>query len=94
VKSSKSANYHPDIGPVPPNNILFIENLPPQCNAMMLGMLFEQYEGYTEARLVDAKPGIAFVEFTGVSEAARAKDTLQGFSITPTNQMQITFAKK
>ena len=53
-----------------------------------------RYEGYTEARLVDAKPGIAFVEFTGVSEAARAKDILQGFSITPTNQMQITFAKK
>jgi U2 small nuclear ribonucleoprotein B'' len=79
---------------VPPNNILFIEELPSQCNAMMLEMLFRQYEGYSEVRLVDGKPGIAFVEFTGVAEAARAKDTLQGFSITPTNQMRITFAKK
>jgi hypothetical protein len=81
-------------GPVPPNNILFIEELPPQCNAMMLDLLFRQYEGYVEARLVEQKPGIAFVEFSGVAQAAQAKDVLQGFSITPTNQMKITFAKK
>lgn len=81
-------------GPAPPNRILFVENLPAQCNAMMLAMLFEQYEGYVEARLVEAKPGIAFVEFGDAYQAGRAKETLQGFAITPTNQMKITFAKK
>lgn len=61
---------------------------------MMLAMLFEQYDGYVEARLVEQRPGIAFVEFKDAHQAGRAKDTLQGFSITPTNQMKITFGKK
>lgn len=28
--------------PAPPNRILFVENLPPQCNTMMLAMLFDK----------------------------------------------------
>jgi len=86
------ANF--ELGPVPPNNILFIENLPTQCTVGMLEMLFQQYEGFQEARMVQGKPGIAFIEFTGVAQAAQAKDNLHNFSITPTNQMKITFAKK
>jgi len=80
--------------PTPPNKILFVENLPPQCNAMMLAMLFQQYSGYKEARLVPGKPGIAFVEFTDAFQSAAAKDALQGFKITPTQLMRITFAKQ
>jgi len=94
VSSSSSSSSVIPTGESPPNNILFIENLPVQCNAVMLEMLFQQYEGYKEARLVEGKPGIAFIEFTGVPQSTRAKDTLQGFSITPTDQMKITFAKR
>jgi U2 small nuclear ribonucleoprotein B'' len=77
-----------------PNATLFVENLPEQCNEMMLGMLFEQYEGYVEARLVAGKPGIAFVEFSDEVHSAHAKETLQGFKITGKNHMKITFARK
>jgi len=80
--------------PTPPNKILFVENLPPQCSAMMLAMLFQQYNGYKEARLVPGKPGIAFVEFTDAFQSAAAKEALQGFKITPTQLMRITFAKQ
>jgi len=80
--------------PAPPNKILFVENLPPQCNAMMLAMLFDKYHGYTEARMVPGKPGIAFVEFADHYQAGVAREGLQGFRITPTIQMKISFAKK
>lgn len=37
---------------------------------------------------------IAFVEFENEVLSSAAKDALQGFKITPTNAMKITFAKK
>jgi len=80
--------------PARPNKILFVENLPPQCNAMMLAMLFQQYSGYKEARLVPGKAGIAFVEFEDIFQATQAKESLQNFKITPTHLMKINFAKQ
>jgi len=77
-----------------PNRILFVENLPAKCSTMMLAILFKQYPGYREARLVTGKPGIAFVEFESISQAGQAKESLQGFKITPTNPMKITFARQ
>ncbi len=34
--------------PAPPNNILFVENLPKECTEMMLSMLFQQYTGFQQ----------------------------------------------
>lgn len=76
------------------NKILFLENLPAECTAMMISILFQQYAGYKEARMVTGKPGIAFVEFTDADQAASARESLQGFKITPTNLMKITFARQ
>jgi len=80
--------------PQPPNNVLFVENLPEKCNEMMLSMLFQQFPGFREARLVPNKKGIAFVEFTTDLEAGVAMNGLQGFKVTPENLMVISFAKK
>lgn len=76
------------------NKILFVEHLPAECTTMMLSILFQQYTGYKEARLVTGKAGIAFVEFTEASQAAQARESLQGFKITPTNLMKITYARQ
>jgi len=78
----------------PPNNILFLENLPPECNEMMLSMLFQQYPGFKEVRLVPGKAGIAFVEFTTEGQAGVAMNGLQGFKVTAEHSMRITYAKK
>jgi len=78
----------------PPNQILFITNLPEETNEMMLSMLFNQFPGFKEVRLVPGRHDIAFVEFETDVQAAAAKDALQSFKITPTNAMKITFAKK
>lgn len=77
----------------PTNRILFVENLPRECNTMMLAMLFQQYPGYQESRLIAGKPGIAFVEFGDSYQASTAKESLQSFKITPTHHMQISFAR-
>ncbi|XP_064602650.1 U1 small nuclear ribonucleoprotein A-like [Liolophura sinensis] len=78
----------------PPNNILFLTNLPEETNEMMLSMLFNQFPGFKEVRLVPGRHDIAFVEFENEIQSGAAKDTLQGFKITPSNAMKISFAKK
>ena len=77
-----------------PNQILLVENLPEQVNEMMLSMLFQQFPGFKEVRLVPGKAGIAFVEFGSDAQAGVAMAGLQGFKVTPTNLMKITYAKR
>ncbi|KAG6460338.1 hypothetical protein O3G_MSEX011913 [Manduca sexta] len=78
----------------PPNQILFLTNLPDETSEMMLSMLFNQFPGFKEVRLVPNRHDIAFVEFGNEMQSAAAKEALQGFKITPTHAMKITFAKK
>ncbi|KAI4833414.1 hypothetical protein KUCAC02_016318 [Chaenocephalus aceratus] len=78
----------------PPNYILFLNNLPEETNEMMLSMLFNQFPGFKEVRLVPGKHDISFVEFESENQAGVAKDALQGFRITATCAMKITYAKK
>lgn len=84
----------PDAEDQPPNKLLFLQNLPAEITEIMLQTLFKQFPGLTEVRMVPGKPGIAFVEYGTEAQAAPAKDTLQGFKLTPTNAMRITYAKK
>uniref|UniRef100_A0A8C4QIT2 U1 small nuclear ribonucleoprotein A n=2 Tax=Eptatretus burgeri TaxID=7764 RepID=A0A8C4QIT2_EPTBU len=78
----------------PPNHILFLTNLPEETSEMMLSMLFNQFPGFKEVRLVPGRHDIAFVEFENEVQAGAARDALQGFKITPTHAMKISFAKK
>merc|ERR1712004_895255 len=79
---------------VPPNEILFVTNLPEETNEMMLGMLFNQFPGFKEVRLVPGRADIAFVEFESAEQSTAGRDALQGFKISPTNAIKISFAKK
>ncbi|GCC35763.1 hypothetical protein chiPu_0014251 [Chiloscyllium punctatum] len=89
--ANKKANQVPDN---PPNYILFLTNLPEETNEMMLSMLFNQFPGFKEVRLVPGRHDIAFVEFENEGQAGAARDALQGFRITPSHAMKITYAKK
>ncbi|WOL06858.1 U2 small nuclear ribonucleoprotein B'' [Canna indica] len=89
--SRRPSTQEPDAAP---NNILFIQNLPHETTSMMLQILFQQYPGFREVRMIEAKPGIAFVEFADDVQASIAMQALQGFKITPQNPMAITYAKK
>ncbi|KAG0500059.1 hypothetical protein HPP92_000131 [Vanilla planifolia] len=63
--------------PAAPNNILFVENLPHECAPMMLQMLFCQYAGFKEVRMVETKPGIAFVEYGDELQSTVAMQALR-----------------
>ncbi|KAK9812219.1 hypothetical protein WJX73_004934 [Symbiochloris irregularis] len=77
----------------PPNKILFVQGLPETSNADMLTMLFQQFPGLKEVRMVEARPGIAFVEFDNDMQSSVAMSGLQNFKIAD-KQMAITFAKQ
>jgi len=81
-------------GIAPPNKILFCTNLPLETNETMLQMLFNQFPGFKEVRLVPGRSDIAFIEFETEPQSSAAKDALQGFKITPQNPMNINYAKK
>lgn len=93
VGASEGGNANPATEQ-PPNQILFLTNLPEETNEMMLSMLFNQFPGFKEVRLVPNRHDIAFVEFATELQSSAAKESLQGFKITPTHAMKITFAKK
>ncbi|CAL5386337.1 unnamed protein product [Camellia sinensis] len=76
-----------------PKKILFIQNLPHETTSMMLPALFQQYPGFREVRMIEAKPGTAFVEFEDDVQSSVAMQALQGFKITPQNPMAVTYAK-
>ena len=61
-----------------PSNVLFAQALPDECNDQMLAMLFQQYGGFREVRMVPGKKGLAFIEFqdemtSSVALQARAR---------------------
>ena len=58
----------------PPNNILFLTNLPEETSEMLLQMIFNQFSHFKEVRLVPGRHDIAFVEFEDEFHAAAAKD--------------------
>ncbi|KAK1337250.1 hypothetical protein QTO34_001873, partial [Cnephaeus nilssonii] len=94
-QTALTANKKPGLVPdYPPNYILFLNNLPEETNEMMLSMLFNQFPGFKEVRLVPGRHDIAFVEFENDGQAGAARDALQGFKITPSHAMKITYAKK
>lgn len=60
----------------------------------MLTLLFNQFPGFKEVRLVPSRSDIAFVEFENEYMAGGAKEALNGFSLSPTHRLKITYAKK
>jgi len=76
-----------------PSNVLFVENLPAEVNELMLTMLFRQYPGFQEARLIKGR-NVAFIEYADELQAGIAKHGLQGFMVTPEMALKIGFAKQ
>lgn len=68
---------------------LFVENLPEKASKASLEILFSQYRGYADTRLVEGR-GVAFVDFTTQPLAEVALQGLQGFKLTPRNPLRIS----
>lgn len=53
-----------------------------------------RFPGFKEVRIVPGRSNIAFVEMENEAQATAAKNSLNGFKMTPTNAIKISFAKK
>jgi len=84
----------PDAGNQEPHSILFVQNLPEECTKDMLVVLFQQYMGFQEVRLVPGKKGIAFIEFSDIASASFAREALNGFKLSQDDTISVTYAKK
>ncbi|PPR04969.1 hypothetical protein CVT24_010427 [Panaeolus cyanescens] len=79
---------------LPPNKILFLQNLPETVTKDQLVALFSQYPNLYEVRLIPTKKDIAFVEFADEGSAGVAKDALHNYKLDGENKIKITFARK
>jgi U2 small nuclear ribonucleoprotein B'' len=77
-----------------PSSILFAQNLPADCTDAALSILFRVHSGFKEVRMVPGKPGIAFIEFDDELKASTALQSLNGFKLTPTDVMALSYAKR
>jgi len=79
---------------LPPNKILFLQNLPETVTKDQLMALFAPYPGLYEVRLIPTKKDIAFVEYVDETTAGVAKDALHNYKLDGENKIKITFARK
>ena len=90
IKSSRGAGLkssNPGAGAVvpeeylPPNKILFVQNLPEDYDVDGLTAIFGRFEGFREVRLVPGRRGIAFVEYEAEAGAISAKESTAGMAL-------------
>eukprot|EP00835_Amoeboradix_gromovi_P001377 NODE_61_length_25240_cov_0.547194.p12 type:complete len:224 gc:universal NODE_61_length_25240_cov_0.547194:12887-13558(+) len=75
------------------SSTLYVKNLPSETSDDMLSLLFQQYEGFIQVRLVPGNTDVAFIDYQSAEHAKTAKLVLDGFLITKNKPMQIEFAK-
>jgi len=79
---------------LPPNKILFLQNLPENVTKDQLTSLFSQYPNLYEVRMIPTKKDIAFVEYMDEGSATVAKEALHNYKLDGENKIKITFARK
>lgn len=65
------------------NSTLFVTNLPQETTKDALEMLFRQFSGYLDVRLVPGREGIAFIDFDNDSGAASARGRVFSHDLFP-----------
>lgn len=75
----------------PPSHILLATDLPADVTELVLSLLFRQYDGFVEVRL--PREGLAFIEFDNEPHATLALERLNGFQLTKTDSLKLTYGK-
>ena len=80
---------------LPPNRILFVQNLPDDYDVEALTGIFGRYEGFREVRMVPGRKGIAFVEYETEAGAITAKENTAGMQIRDGEKaMKVTYQRQ
>lgn len=95
LQGAPEGGAQPVVETVPPNNILFIQNIATTNNVNDLADLFAKFSGYSEIRSVPGNKNIAFVEYLTEHDAAIAMAGLNQQAVgNPPQPMMVNFAKK
>jgi hypothetical protein len=80
---------------LPPNKILFVQNLPDDFDVDALTNIFGRFEGFREVRLVPGRRGIAFVEYDAEQGAITAKENTAGMALNGGEKtMKVTYQRQ
>ncbi|KAG7147487.1 U1 small nuclear ribonucleoprotein like [Verticillium longisporum] len=79
---------------LPPNKILFIQNLPEDFDIEALTDIFGRFDGFREVRLVPGRRGIAFVEYDGEQGAITAKENTAGMVLGESSTIKVTYQRQ
>lgn len=78
---------------LPPNKILFVQNLPDDYDVEAATAIFNRFEGFREVRLVPGRRGIAFVEYDADQGAITAKENTAGMTVGD-NAIKVTYQRQ
>lgn len=80
---------------LPPNKILFVQNLPDEYEIDALTAIFGRFEKFKEVRLVPGRKGIAFIEYETETGAISAKENTAGMALGDGTQlMKVTYQRQ
>lgn len=80
---------------LPPNKILFVQNLPEEYDVEGLSAIFGRFEGFREVRLVPGRKGLAFVEYEAEVGAISAKENTAGMTLgAEASPIKVTFQRQ
>ena len=69
---------------LPPNKILFVQNIPEDVSVDQLTTIFGVFEGFREVRTVPGRKNIAFVEYEAEAGAISAKESTADMALGET----------
>lgn len=78
---------------LPPNKILFIQNVPDEYDIEGLNAIFGRFDGFREIRLVPGRRGIAFVEYQNEQGAITAKENTAGMLLAD-KPIKVTYQRQ
>ncbi|KAL8277906.1 hypothetical protein RQP46_009725 [Phenoliferia psychrophenolica] len=81
---------------LPPNKILFVQNLPDDTTKESLEALFAPYPNLSEVRTIPGRKNIAFIEFIDDVSSGTARDALHNTRLGTGDaalKLKVTFAK-
>lgn len=75
---------------LPPNKILFIQNLPEIITKEDLENIFKAYPNLHDVRLIPGRKGIAFVEYTDEASSTVAREALHNYKVDDEHKMKVS----
>ena len=79
---------------LPPNKILFVQNVPDEYDIEALTAIFGRFEGFREVRLVPGRRGIAFVEYETDAGSISAKENTAGMALGDGQVIKVTYQRQ